>query len=61
MFSHSPRVRQVIYALAVAAQIASFFITLTNAELAVAFVSTATVLTALAGGTALSNIDRSDV
>ncbi len=56
MFSNSPRIRQGIYALAVAAQVASFFVALVNAELAAAFLSTSGVLAAVAGVTALTNI-----
>lgn len=56
MFSSSPRIRQGIYALAIASQIASFFVVLINPDLAAAFVSTAGVLSTVAGVTALSNI-----
>lgn len=56
MFTNSPRIRQGIYLLAIAAQIASFFVTIINPDLAVAFVSTAGLLTVVAGGTALSNL-----
>lgn len=56
MFSSSPRVRQVIYLLAIASQIASFFLTSAYPDLAAAFVLTSGVLTAVAGVTALSNV-----
>jgi len=56
MFTNSPRIRQVIYGLALAAQIASFFVSLFDAALADAFVATAGVLATVAGVTALSNI-----
>lgn len=56
MFSNSPKIRQAIYALAVASQVASFFVALINAELAAAFLSTSGVLAAVAGVTALTNI-----
>lgn len=56
MFTNSPRIRQIIYGLAIAAQIASFFVALINPDLATAFVSTAGVLAAVAGVTALANI-----
>lgn len=56
MFTNSPRIRQIIYGLAIAAQIASFFVALISPDLATAFVSTAGVLAAVAGVTALSNI-----
>lgn len=59
MFASNPNLRIAIYLLAVASQIASFFVTLYSPDLAVAFVSTAGVLTALAGGTAISNISAS--
>jgi hypothetical protein len=56
MFSNNPRIRQAIYGLAIAAQVASFFVTLVNAELAAAFLATSGVLAAVAGVTALTNI-----
>lgn len=56
MFSNSPRIRQGIYALAIVSQIASFFVALINPDLAAAFVSTAGVLSTVAGVTALSNV-----
>lgn len=61
MFSEHPTVRIVIYALSVAAQIASVFIALTKPELAAAFVTVAGILSTLAGGTALSNIHAKSV
>lgn len=56
MFSNSPRVRQIVYGLAVASQIASFFVAIVNPDLANAFVATAGVLSTVAGVTALSNV-----
>lgn len=56
MFNDSPTVRKVIYAAAIAAQVASFFLVISFPELAAAFVSTAGLLTTVAGVTALSNI-----
>ena len=56
MFSNSPRIRQVIYGLAIAAQIASFFVAIINPALADAFVATAGVLATVAGVTAISNV-----
>ncbi len=56
MFSNSPRIRQAIYALAIAAQIASFFVQIIDAAIADALLATAGVLAAVAGVTALSNV-----
>jgi len=56
MFSNSPRIRQAIYGVAIAAQIASFFVAIVDAALADAFVATAGVLATVAGVTALSNV-----
>ncbi len=56
MFSNSPRVRQIVYGLAIAAQIASFFVAIVNPDLANAFVATAGVLSTVAGVTALTNV-----
>jgi hypothetical protein len=56
MFSNSPRIRQTIYAVAVAAQIASFFVQIFDAAIADALLATAGVLATVAGVTALSNI-----
>lgn len=56
MLSNHPRIRVGIYVAAVAAQIASFFVTLYSADLAQAFVSTSQVLAAVAGVTALTNL-----
>lgn len=55
MFNDSLAIRRVIYALAIASNIASFFVVLSNPDLALAFVSTSTLLTGVAGATALSN------
>lgn len=56
MFQNHPKVRVAIYGLAIASQIASFFVILVNPDLAVAFVSTAALLTTVAGVQALTNI-----
>ena len=56
MFTNSPRIRQGIYIIAVAAQVASFFVAIVNAELAAAFLSASGVLAAVAGVTALTNV-----
>lgn len=56
MLTQHPRIRIAVYVAALAAQIASFFVALSSPELGVAFVSTATVLSAAAGVTALSNV-----
>jgi hypothetical protein len=56
MFSDTPLVRKVIYGLAIAAQIAAFFIRIYSPELADAFTNTANLLGTLAGVTALTNI-----
>lgn len=58
MFSNSPRVRQIVYGLAIAAQIASFFVALYSPDLANAFVATAGVLSTVAGVTALTNVTQ---
>lgn len=60
MFSNHPKIRIGIYCLAVASQIASFFVVLTDPDLAAAFVSTSTVLTSVAGVTAVSNVPKAD-
>lgn len=57
MFANSPRIRITLYVLSLISTIASFFVALYAPDLAVAFVSTAGVLTAAAGITALSNIN----
>ena len=56
MFSDSPTVRKVIYGIAIAAQLASFFLVISFPELAAAFVSASGLLAGVAGATALSNI-----
>lgn len=56
MFSNSPRVRQIVYGLAIASQVASFFVAIINPDLANAFVATAGVLSTVAGVTALTNV-----
>lgn len=61
MFSNSPRVRQIVYGLAIASQIASFFVALYSPDLANAFVATAGVLSAVAGVTALTNVHANAV
>lgn len=57
MFNDHPTVRKAIYGLAIAAQIASFFLVISFPELAAACVSTSGVLAAVAGATALTNIN----
>lgn len=59
MFSNYPAIRIGLYVLSLASTIASFFVTLYNPDLAIAFVSTSGVLTTAAGITALSNIENS--
>ena len=61
MFSNSPRVRQIVYGLAIASQIASFFVAIINPDLANAFVATAGVLSTVAGVTALTNVHANAV
>ena len=56
MFSNSPRIRQAIYGLAIVSQIASFWAAVFAPDLVVPLVSTSTLLTFVAGGTALSNM-----
>lgn len=56
MFSNSPRIRQAIYCLAIASQIASFWAAVFAPDLVVPFVATSGLLTTVAGGTALSNV-----
>jgi hypothetical protein len=56
MFSDSPTIRKVIYALAIAANVASLFLAVSFPDLAAAFLGTSTLLTGIAGATALSNI-----
>lgn len=56
MLAKYPYVRVAIYLLAVASQIASFFVVIVNKDLATAFVSTSSVLAAVAGLTALTNL-----
>jgi hypothetical protein len=56
MFSDSPTVRKIIYGLAIASNVASFFLTATFPDLSAAFLATSTLLTGVAGVTALSNI-----
>ena len=56
MFSNSPRVRQIIYGLAIAAQIASLFVAIVNPELAAAFLSASAILGTVATSVAISNV-----
>ena len=56
MLSQYPYIRVAIYVLAIASQIASFFVVLVDKDLALAFVSTSTLLTGVAGYAALSNL-----
>lgn len=57
LFKNQKSVRVTIYLVGVAAQVTSFFVTITSPEYADAFSQTANVLTTLALGTALSNIE----
>ena len=57
MFRNMKSVRVVIYLIGVAAQVASFFVTITSPELAQAFSQTSDVLGTLALGTALTNMN----
>lgn len=61
MFANSPKIRQGIYIIAVAAQVASFFVAIVNAELAAAFLAASGVLAAVAGVTALTNVHAAAV
>lgn len=56
MFSNHPRVRVGIYLLAVASQVAAFFVRIYSPELGTAFSDTADLLSVVAVGTALTNI-----
>lgn len=56
MFRNMKAVRVVIYLIGVAAQVASFFVTIYSPELAQAFSQTSDVLGTLALGTALTNM-----
>jgi uncharacterized membrane protein HdeD (DUF308 family) len=58
VFANYPVIRVVIYILAVAAQIASFFVGIYSPELAGAFVSASGALATIAGVTALANISK---
>ena len=60
MFTDSPTVRKVIYGVAIASQVASFFLVISMPDLATAFVSTSGLLASVAGVTALSNITPGD-
>ena len=56
MLKNHKELRVVIYLVGIAAQIASFFVTIFSPELAQAFSQTADVLATVALGTALTNI-----
>lgn len=56
MFSNSPTIRKIVYAAAVLSSIASFFSAVFFPELVVPFVSTAGLLTTVAGVQAFTNI-----
>lgn len=56
MFSSHPRVRVGIYLLAVASQVAAFFVRIYSPELGEAFSNTADLLSVVAVGTALTNV-----
>ena len=55
MLTNHPKVRLVIYILAIASLVASFFVVQFSPELATAFVSTSSVLGSVAGVTAIAN------
>lgn len=56
MFNSSPHLRGVIYVAAIVSQVAAFFINVYDAPLGDAFQQTANFLGALAGVTAVTNI-----
>ena len=56
MLSNHPRIRVGLYIAALASQVASFFVAVSNSDLAGAFASTANLLSIAAGVTALANI-----
>lgn len=56
MFTTHPKIRAIIYVLALASQIAAFFVRIYSPELGEAFTSTADLLAVAAGVTALTNI-----
>lgn len=58
MLTNYPKTRLGIYLLAIAAQVASFFVTIYSPEFAQAFSQTSDVLGALALGTAASNLSE---
>ncbi|MBX3094299.1 MAG: hypothetical protein KF680_07175 [Cryobacterium sp.] len=63
MLTNYPRIRAGIYAAAIASQVAAFFVAIISAELEQAFNSTAQLLAAVAGITAIANLhsDRGSV
>lgn len=61
MFKSYKEVRLGIYLLGIAAQVASFFVSITAPEFGQALVQTADVLTVFALSTALTNLSDSDV
>lgn len=56
MFSNHPRIRIGLYLVAVASQVAAFFVRIYSPELGEAFSSTADLLSVIAVGTALTNV-----
>lgn len=56
MLTNYPKTRLGIYLVAIAAQVASFFVTIYSPEFAQAFSQTSDVLGALALGTAATNL-----
>lgn len=56
MLSNHPRIRVAVYLLAIAAQVAAVFVRIYSPELGEAFSSTANILAAVAGVTALANV-----
>lgn len=61
MLSSYPIVRLVIYLIAIVAQVASFFVTITSPELADAFSQTSDVLATLALATAATNLPKKEL
>ena len=58
MLANHPNVRLVIYIVGIAAQIASFFVSIFSPDLAQAFSQTSDVLGAVALATAVTNVPK---
>ena len=56
MLATYPKTRFTIYMIAIASQVASFFVTIYSPEIATAFSQTSDILAALALGTAATNL-----